>query len=102
MAQTAEGKVKAMLKSMFRKYRPDLYWFCPVQCGYGAAGLDFHCVYQGHAFMVETKGSMGGKLTPRQEATKLEMEKSGAEVFVVRCRENVDEVERWIQQKTSA
>ena len=102
MAKTPENKVKDMLKHMFRRHQPDVYWFCPVQCDFGTVGLDFHCVYKGRAFMVETKAGRNTKLTPRQVATKLEMEDAGAPVFVVRCREDVEEVERWMLQEISA
>ena len=96
MAQTPEGRVKDKLKKMMRRYQPDLYWFCPVQQGYGAAGLDFHCVYRGRAFFVETKASPHHTLSKRQCATRAQAVDAGAPAFIVYDQETIDKIETWI------
>ena len=101
MAQTPEGKVKARLKQMFRAFEPDLYWFCPVQAGYGAAGLDFHCTFRGEAFFVETKAP-GRKLTKRQNATQARIELAGCRVFVVDSDTGIQEVKEWLTKRINS
>lgn len=93
MAQTPEGKVKAKVKALLN--RAKAYYFMPVQAGYGAPGLDFHCVFHGHAFFIETKAP-GKKMTPRQEQTARKMRAAGGVVFVVDGEESLAEVESWI------
>lgn len=95
MASTPEGRVKAALKKLFKKYEPELYYFMPVQQGYGAAALDFHCVFRGFAFMVETKAP-AGELTPRQSATAARMAQADCPVFVVRDNIGIGEVEEFL------
>lgn len=94
MAQTPEGRVKAALKKMFKEF-DGLYYFMPVQMGFGAAGLDFHCSYMGWAFCVETKAP-GGKVTPRQKLTITSILNSGAPVFVVNDDADIETVRRWL------
>ena len=81
---TPEGRVKDSVKKTLTRF--GVYYFMPVQTGYGKPGLDFHCILYGKAFCVETKAP-GKKLTPRQEITKKEIEASGAPVFVIGERE---------------
>jgi hypothetical protein len=95
MSITPEGAVKRDLKKMFKRYEPDLYYFMPVQAGYGAAALDFHCCYRGFAFFVETKAG-SAKLTARQVVTKERMEQSKAPVFVVRNQQSIEALEQWL------
>ena len=76
---TPEGKTKKAVKKLLDAH--GAYYFMPVQNGYGAPGLDFHGSFKGRAFAVETK--FNKELTPRQEMTKIKMEKSGMKVFVV-------------------
>lgn len=93
MSQTPEGKVKDKVKALLKQY--GVYYFMPVQVGYGMAGLDFHCCYQGHALFIETK-SPSGVVTMRQHATMNAIEAAGGKVFVVRDDEDIDEVELWL------
>ena len=80
MASTPEGKVKAKVKTLLKKYGAYQHW--PVQTGYGAACLDCHGCHSGLYYAVETKAP-GKKLTPRQELTKEDIESTGGIVFVV-------------------
>lgn len=64
-----------------------VHW--PVQAGFGAPTLDATGSWCGLAFAIETKAP-GEKLTPRQELTRTDMEKSGMVVFVIGERETED------------
>lgn len=77
---TPEGKVKDQVKKLLKAH--DCYQHWPVQTGYGAACLDCHACHIGRYFAVETKAP-GKKLTPRQEATKADVEAADGEVFIV-------------------
>ena len=54
---TPEGRVKNHIKEILDAY--GVYYLMPVQEGYGAAGLDFHCVVRmgraAMAFFIEAK-----------------------------------------------
>ena len=56
-SRTPEGKVKEKVSKLLREY--GVYYFMPVQTGYGPAGLDYHCVFRAGtlpiAFFVEAK-----------------------------------------------
>lgn len=75
-----ESFVKMRVKKLLIKY--GVYFFMPVQSGYGAAGLDFYCCHKGRFFSVETKRP-GKHLTPRQELIKETIEDAGGKVFVI-------------------
>jgi hypothetical protein len=82
-----------MIKTFLQEKKA--YVFMPVQGGYGAPGLDFHCAYHGRAFFIEAKAP-GKKPTPRQNATAREMRDAGAPVFIVSGPESLKEVEVWM------
>lgn len=91
---TPEGRVKARLKHRLRDTFGDkIYLFMPVQSGYGAAGLDFHCAFYGWHIGIETKADATKKLTPRQEQVRQQMLRAGGKVYVVR---NDEDIERMI------
>ena len=81
---TPEGKVKAKLKDHLRKQ--GIYYFMPVQTGYGATSLDFLCCSLGEFVAYECK-ARGGKLTPRQELVARQINAAGGHVFVVTLNE---------------
>ena len=80
MASTPEGKVKAKVKRLLKKY--DCYQFWPVQTGYGAPTLDCIACCQGHFIGIETKAP-GKRPTPRQLLTIDDMKEAGAAVIVI-------------------
>lgn len=92
---TPEGKVKAMVKRRLDTL-PKLYRFMPVQNGMGKPGLDFFLCAGGWFVAIETKAP-GGKLTPRQETTKDEIEAADGLVFVVDDLASLDHAMRRIQ-----
>lgn len=94
---TPEGKVKDKVKKLLKEY--GAYWFMPVQAGFGAPGLDFHCAVNGIALFIETKA--GNKQpTPRQETTIAAIQKSGGVVFVVNELTGLAELEAWLKLNT--
>jgi len=81
MADTPEGKVKRRV-SFILKHSPEVYYFMPVQTGYGSPTLDYLGSSRGRAFAIETKAP-GKHPTVRQLAIIREMEKAGMKVFVI-------------------
>ena len=90
---TPEGRVKKNIKRVLDSF--GVYYFCPVQSGIGAAGVDFHCVMRVHyvvdgklvgvplAFFIEAK-KPGGEPTGRQDNFMRERrEKQSARSFVI-------------------
>jgi hypothetical protein len=80
----------------------------PVQFGYGAAGLDFHCCvpFRGWAiaFFIEAK-KPGKPRTPRQDKLREELiTKQKARVFTIDDVFTLKELEKWLltlQQKSN-
>lgn len=81
MATTPEGRVKQKVRDILDLY-PRMYYYMPVQMGYGQAVLDFIGCYNGLYFSIETKVE-GKKPTARQDATIAIMRDAGATVFVI-------------------
>jgi hypothetical protein len=96
---TPESKIKIKVKEILHIY--NCYWFCPVQMGIGAAGLDFHCyVTVGDyaiAFFIETK-RYGLVPTPRQQNLIDFHELKKARCFVVDNEGSLQVLERWLQE----
>ena len=97
---TPEGKVKKEVKLILDHY--GCYWFQPVQTGFGAAGLDFHCVYmfQGFplAFFIETKAP--GKTVDRNSRQGVLVDKlrgMGVSVFVIDGLKTLAGLETWLR-----
>lgn len=95
---TPEGKTKQIIKSLLDQYQDNLYYFMPVQNGYGAATLDFLGCFHGFAFAIEAK-TLGKKPTPRQLGTIEDMTKAGMAVFVIDSgtSDEMDRLERWLK-----
>ena len=94
---TPEGKVKAKVKVLLKKY--NAYWHCPVQNGMGSPSLDFICCIRGKYFAIETKAG-NKKPTPRQETTISEIQKAGGRAFVVNEETGMENLELWLQEVT--
>jgi len=91
---TAEGKIKELVKKLFRKY--GVYYHMPVMNGMGAPTLDFIACAKGYFFAVETKAP-GKKPTPRQRITMDEMEQAGGFVFAVSCDDDLRTLEEYLK-----
>ena len=95
---TPEGKIKVKVRELLKKY--NVYYFQPVQMGYGAAGLDFHCVvcwkHIAVAFFIETKAP-GKKPTDRQNILIADLEQRwNANVFVIENDTGLRKLEQWL------
>lgn len=85
---TPEGKVKAHVKSILRRYQPDVWYFMPVSGGYGRHGIpDFVCCIKGKFFCIECKAGTG-ELTELQATTLLQINDAGGVTLVVRSTED--------------
>lgn len=112
---TPEGKVKQNITRVLKSF-PFVYSFMPVQHGYGAAGVDYHCV-AGQlfvlgihvemlpiAFFIEAK-KPGGEPTGRQDTfLKERREKQNCKTFVIDDDPtksgglgNIQELTEWLQ-----
>jgi len=96
MARTAEGVIKDMVNAVLK--RNGAYYFCPVQNGLGAAGLDYHCCLGPVAFFIETKAP-GKAPTPRQEKLIGEHRARGTKVFVIDSQAGAMELDRWLAER---
>jgi hypothetical protein len=98
MAATPEGAVKRKV-SKYLNSRNDIYYFMPVQYGYGASTLDYlvavsfgeHAIF----FAIETK-KPGGKPTERQQLLMAQMGAVGVKTFVIDGDEGIEELDRWL------
>jgi len=81
MAATPEAKVKRRVSQILKR-AAKVYYFMPVQTGYGSPTLDYLGCSRGRAFAIETKAP-GKKPTIRQEAIIKEMEATNMTVFVI-------------------
>lgn len=80
---TPEGRIKAKVSAELKKLGYQCWRFMPVQTGFGTPALDYLACINGWFVSIETKKDAKSKLTDRQEATKLDMEKAGGIVLVV-------------------
>jgi len=81
MAGTPEGKVKRHVTQVLKR-ADGVYYFMPVQTGYGSPTLDYLGTHRGRGFAIETKAP-GKKPTIRQSAIIKEMEAAEMKVFVI-------------------
>ena len=86
---TPEGRTKHLLKKFLDAQ--GVYYFMPVQTGYGRSSVDFLCCDKGIFFAIETKRPGVNKPTTRQSLVMQEMRKAGATTYVVTLdeRENL-------------
>lgn len=80
MSETPEAKVKRKVKELLNA--EGVYYFMPVQVGYGARTLDFLCCHKGQFFAIETKAP-GKKMTEQQCAIAERIERSLGRVFCI-------------------
>lgn len=96
---TPEGNIKTKIKRML--VEQGVYYFMPVQMGYGAAGLDFHCIVKikgdmPFPFFIEAKAP-GKKPTPRQEnLIALLRVDFNCKVWVIETELEVAQLEIWL------
>lgn len=81
MGNTPEAKVKRHVSQILKRAE-EVYYFMPVQTGYGSPTLDYLGCSRGRAFAIETKAP-GKTPTTRQWAIINEMKLTGMKVFVI-------------------
>ena len=81
MTTTPEGRVKAKVKALLKKY--DIYHFMPATGGYGRSGVpDIIACMHGRFLAIECKAG-NGKLTALQERELEIIEDAGGIAYVV-------------------
>lgn len=92
---TPEGAVKKEITATLRSYGPNVYFFMPVQGGYGAATVDYLGSHRGRAFAIEAKAP--GKLpTARQTKIMNDMRAAGMRVFLIDSVKEVLVLRAWL------
>ena len=79
---TPEGKVKAAVDKILKRYAPYVHYCKPVQNGMGSPTLDYLGCAGGKFFAIETKAP-GKPPTARQEITIAAIQAAGGAVFVI-------------------
>jgi hypothetical protein len=95
---TPESVVKTKIKTLLQKY--NVYYFMPVQTGYGPSGVDFHCVVRWKdipvAFFIEAK-AQGKETTKRQdEFIMMRFKQLNATTFVISGETGLRKLEQWL------
>ena len=78
---TPEGQVKQQVDKYLKDH--GIYYFKPVQTGYGATTLDYLCCWNGRFVGIECK-SLSGEVTARQRLVILQIVEAGGLAYVVR------------------
>jgi hypothetical protein len=98
MAVTPEGKIKKLVRVILDEF--DVYYFMPVQTGFGSAGLDFHCGVEWRGlligFFIEAKDKPGKKPTDRQIALIRELRRRRSKVFIIGSEVGVAQLREWL------
>ena len=84
---TPEGAVKKEIKEGLTAR--GIYFFMPVQSGYGKRAVDFICCWQGRFLAIEAKAGTN-KTSKYQENTMKEMKEAGALAMVAYCWAEVE------------
>lgn len=97
---TPEGRVKAKLRSILKRYA-GIHTYWPVPSGYGGSTLDVLGCYRGRFFAVETKAE-GKKPTLRQTGDLQSIERAMGRTFVIIGTNSpvFDELTAWLDHLT--
>lgn len=79
---TPEGEIKKNIKKALKLAGKGIYWFMPVQTGYGKSSLDFLVCQDGKFLAIEAKRE-GKTLTPRQRRVAQQIKDAGGDVWLV-------------------
>jgi hypothetical protein len=95
MAMTPEGRIKIKIKKLLDSYAHHVYYFMPVQTGYGNRTVDFLGCICGVFFAIEAK-KPGAVPTAIQNATLERIREAGGMTFVVRDDESLAVLKRYL------
>ena len=96
-AQTPEGKIKAQIKKVLDKRKPELYVYMPVPGGFGAPTLDYLGFYYGRGFAIEAKAP-GKHPTDRQGKTINDIRAARVPAFVISGDTSLHLFEDWLDR----
>jgi hypothetical protein len=82
-----EHQVKKRVTQYFKDH--NIYYFMPVQTGYGTTSLDYLCCWQGLFVGIECKAG-SNDLTNRQRMTMHAILSAGGKCLVIRDTDNVE------------
>ena len=79
----SEADVKREVKNILKAHQPDVWWYMPVQTGYGVKGIpDFVCCVRGRLLGIETKfGSNTESVWQKKQGAAIR--EAGGEYFVI-------------------
>lgn len=103
LSATKEATVKDWIKEVLDAY--NVYYFMPVNTGYGAAGVDFHCVVKWQnmalAFFIEAK-RFGEEPTNRQTQFLDDRRKhQNANTFIIDGMAGCQALKQWLKKLTN-
>ncbi len=92
---TPEGKVKAKITRLLKKYAPSLWYFMPVPGGFGVRTVDYIGCYRGVMFVIEAKRP-GKDATDLQKKAMNEVRTAGGAAFMINDDETLAVFEKWL------
>ena len=81
----------------FATHKP-MWWYKPVQQGFGKLALDYVGCCNGRFFTIETKAE-GEWLTPYQRMAARDVLAAGGAVFIISRLEGAAALGRWLRQQ---
>jgi Holliday junction resolvase len=95
---TPEGKIKRKVVEMLRKY--GVWYFFPGNNGFGKSGIPDIIAIAGGLFIgIECKADPKKKPTELQRICGEQIQAAGGSWFLVRCEEDISEVEKCLLSK---
>ncbi|HEX8838232.1 MAG TPA: hypothetical protein VF748_14920 [Candidatus Acidoferrum sp.] len=92
---TPEGLTKQEIKKLLDSYGDALYYFMPVQSGYGTRTIDFLICFRGRFIAVEAKRE-GARAARFQQRILDGISKAGGLAFCVDTAEELKTVFAWL------
>lgn len=98
---TPEGRVKLRIETILHEYQRNgviMWWFKPVQSGYGTRALDYIACVRGRFVAIEAKRD-GEVLRPIQRSVALNILNAGGKVFIVSRDDGMEALSRWLERQ---
>jgi len=93
---TPEGRVKAKIKALLKKY-DRLWYFMPVPGGFGVRTVDYIGCYRGVFFVIEAKRP-GKDATDLQKLTLQAVRDAGGAAFLINDDETLAKFKDWLDE----